>query len=189
MARERLAAFNIVATYQDLEQAREAILAVQRAGINADDISVLGRQIEEARDVSERDASASETGVMADVTKAAVKGTAAGVAAGGALGFLAGALAFGIPGIGPVLGTGIWAATIGGATLGGGVGAHLGGVAALSESEEWTLTYQDELRSGHVLVAVHAEERGAHDRAVEALRKNDPVNLEEFDEQGQRLTR
>jgi len=189
VARERLAAFNVVATYQELEQARGAIMDLELAGIDAADMSVLGRQLQEAEAIAQHDTSASDKGVAGDVAKGAAAGAAAGTVGGGLLGGLAGALAFAIPGIGPVVGTGIWAATIGGATLGGGAGGVVGGIASIPMSPEWDLTYQHAMQNGHVLVAVHAEERDAYDRAVEALRKNDPVNLEEFDEQGRRLTR
>ena len=188
MARERLGTYNVVATYQDMEQARDAMAALQRAGIDGGDISVLGRQADEARAASEQDPSAGDTGVMGDVTKATLGGAAAGATAGGVAGFIAGALAFGIPGIGPVLGTGIWAATLGGATLGGGIGAHMAGIAALSENPDWELTYQEALRNERVLIAAHADDRADLDRAVEALRTTNPLSLEEFDQEGRRLT-
>ena len=59
MARERLAKFNVVATYADMEAARRAISALERAGVDGDDISLIGRQVDvvaHEQDTRERDA-------------------------------------------------------------------------------------------------------------------------------------
>src|SRR5437588_5927000 len=148
MARDVLARHNVVATYPRLEEARAALGALERAGYDADDISVLGPQIDEAAaspDTRERDAA-----VTARVGKTAGTGTAIGTVAGGVAGFVAGAVAFGIPGVGPAVGAGVWAATLGGAVAGGSVGGVAGGVAGAHLHEDWELTYQS-VRDGKVL--------------------------------------
>ena len=185
MARERLAEHNVVATFPDMHRARDAIMALERAGVEADNISLLGRAGDEV--ANEPDPAERDAGVTKDVTKAALAGTAVGGAVGGIAGFIAGALAFGIPGIGPVVGSGIWAATLGAAGVGGPIGGLVAGAAALGESEAWESTYHESVRAGRVVVAVHADDRQHLDRATEVLRGQEPATLEFLNAQGRRV--
>src|SRR5437867_11945859 len=43
-----LAPFNVVAVYPDMEAARKAVDALERAGVEAGNISLLGKRVEEA---------------------------------------------------------------------------------------------------------------------------------------------
>src|SRR5688572_23908902 len=111
-----------------MPEARKALDALEAAGIDAAEISLLGPAAEEAAehaDTRERDA-----GMAGRVGKRAT-GALAGGATGGLAGFLAGLVAFAIPGVGPVIGGGVWAATIGGAVAGGSVGGVIGGYSAV----------------------------------------------------------
>lgn len=185
MAREKLAGYNVIATFSDMAGARKAIGALERGGVEAANISLLGRAAEEAAtdpDPAERDA-----GVSKDITKAAVTGTAAGGAAGGLAGFVAGALAFGIPGIGPVVGSAIWAATVGGAGVGAAIGGLVGGTAALPESEAWEQTYHESVREGRVIVGVHSDDQDEAERAAKILQEQEPLRTERVDAQGRRV--
>lgn len=185
MARERLAAINVVAVFPDMEAARSAVLALERAGIDEHDISLLGPGAEEARvatDVREPD------GI---VTRDIAKTSAAGVAAGGSLGalagFIGGALAWGIPGVGPVVGSAVWAATLGGAGAGAAIGGLTAGAAVLGQSDTWADTYREPLAAGQVLVGVHADTKEALHRGEEHLRSQSPLRLMRLDAQGQPL--
>lgn len=180
MPRDQLSKFNVVATFPDMKAARHAIDALERAGVDGDDISLLGRTVDAAaaqEDTRDRDAH-----LVGDVSEKAMKGGAIGTVAGA----VAGAVAFVIPGIGPGIGAGIWAATLGGAVAGGAVGGMAGGVAATNESEDWELTY-DEVASGRVLVAGHTDDQADADRLAGLLQKHDPLKVERFDERGKRL--
>lgn len=170
----------VVATLPDLESARAALMALERSGIDGERISIVGRPAELAAALAAHDTSAADTGVLGDVAKATVAGGAAGTVAGGLAGFLAGAAAFAIPGVGPVIGTGVWVATAGGATLGSILGV-ITGVASIPNSEDWELTYQTALSEGRALVAVHPKDADEADRAVETLRRLDPVMLDRYD--------
>src|SRR6476661_739116 len=122
----RLREHNVVATFSDMEAARQAMKEVSQAGIDANDISLLGRDAEASavtRDTRERDFE-----VTGDIGRKTTEGAAVGGAVGGAI---AGTAAFLIPGIGPVVGVGIWAAAAGGALAGGTAGAMVGGISAL----------------------------------------------------------
>ncbi|HEY8490851.1 MAG TPA: low temperature-induced protein [Dehalococcoidia bacterium] len=184
-AQMQFAAYNVVAVFPDMAAARDAILALERAGIEAQEISLLGRRAQEAEAEAQTEVADRDAGVARDVTKAAAAGTAAGTAAGGALGFLAGALAFGIPGVGPVVGAGIWAATLGGAITGGSIGGLVGGTAALPQNEAWELTYES-VKAGHVVVGVHSQEKADVDAAAQTLDSLAPLRLERFTAEGRR---
>jgi hypothetical protein len=180
MARERLSKFNVVATYADMEAARRAMSALERAGVDGDDISLLGRRADEAAtatETSERDAH-----LAGDVGRRTLVGGAAGAAVGAA----AGAVAFAIPGVGPAIGAGIWATTLGGAVGGGAVGGVVGGISSLDLSDDWELTY-DDVRAGRVLVAAHTDDADEADRLDELLQKESPRKVERFDAAGKRL--
>jgi hypothetical protein len=180
MAREKLSPVNVVATCPDMETARKAITALERAGVDGDNVSLLGRQADVvAREEDTRDRDAHLTG---DVAKKVGEGGALGTVAGA----IAGTVAFVIPGVGPGIGAGIWAATLGGAIAGGAVGGVAGGVSAIPQTEDWELTY-DDVRDGKVLVVTHAEDAAEADKQAEVLSAHNPLKLERFDEHGKRI--
>ncbi len=180
MAREQLSPINVVATYPDMAAARKAFNALEAAGVDGDDMSLLGRNAEEAAvvtDTRDRDAH-----LVGDVSEKTAKGGAIGAVAGA----IAGTVAFAIPGVGPAVGVGIWAGTLGGAIAGGAVGGVAGGVASMDQSEDWELTY-DDVYDGKVLVATHAENDDEAAKHEELLQANGPEKVERFDEKGKRL--
>jgi len=173
-----LTANNVVATFGDLEKAREALLALGRAGIEADKVSMVGRDVEEV--ASDPDTRLRDLDVTGEVGKKAIAGGTAGSVIGG----LAGAAAFVIPGVGPAVGTGIWAAVAAGAAAGGAVGGMVGGVASIDLNEEWELTFQDALRGGKVLVAVHADDAEQAAQARRLLEEHGPEQVKDLDAEG-----
>lgn len=175
----RLREHNVVATFSDMESARSAMRELSQAGIDANNISMLGREAEEAavtRDTRERDFHA--TGDIANKT---ASGAAVGSAVGGAI---AGTAAFLIPGVGPVVGVGIWAAIGGGALAGGTVGGMVGGISGLPLNEDWELTYTDSVRQGRVLVAVHTNDEDEAARAAKILEDQSAENVQRLDSEG-----
>jgi outer membrane lipoprotein SlyB len=180
MAREQLSQFNVVATYPGMPAARKAFDALERAGVDGDDISLLGPHADAAAaqlETKDRDAH-----LVGDVSEKVVKGGAIGSVAGA----IAGGVAFMIPGVGPGIGVGIWAATLGGAIAGGAVGGVAGGVGAVDQSEDWELTY-DDVAEGKVLVATHADDEAKADEHESVLRENRPEKIERFDQHGKRI--
>ena len=178
---KHLAEHNVVATFADMETAREAVQDLGQAGVDAENMSLLGQAIDEARqdpDTRLRDLEA--TGDIA-------KRTGTGIAAGGALGALAGAAAFAIPGVGPVVGMGMLAAAAAGSIGGGAVGGMVGGVSGLSLEDDWDLTFQESIRAGRVLVAIHAEDKDDVEKAAKVLEKAGAEQLEWVDSEGRRL--
>jgi hypothetical protein len=180
MAREQLSRINVVATYPDMPSARRAFNALEAAGVDGDAMSLLGRHAEEV--ASETDTADRDAHLVGDVAHKTAKG---GVI-GGVAGAIAGTVAFAIPGVGPAIGVGIWAGTLGGAIAGGAVGGVTGGVAAMDQSEDWELTY-DDVADGKVLVATHADDDAEATKQEQILRANEPMKVERFDDKGKRL--
>ncbi len=169
---------NVVATFDHLDQAREAVLALGRAGIEADKVSMVGKQVEEV--ASDPDTRLRDLDVTGEVGKKAILGGTAGTVIGG----LAGAAAFVIPGVGPAVGTGIWAAVAAGGVAGGAVGGMVGGVASIDLNDEWELTFQDALQGGKVLVAVHADDAEQATRARGTLEEHGAEKVVDLDAEG-----
>ena len=171
---------NIVATFADLDKANDAALELSQAGIEANRISILGAQQEDAAgdpDTRLRDMEA--TGEIA-------KRAGAGGGAGAALGALAGAAAFVIPGIGPVVGSGIWAGVLGGGIAGGVIGGMVGGISGLS-LEEFDLKYQDVLREGKAMVAVAVDDDEGASQARKLLEKAGSEDVHMINGSGERI--
>ena len=177
----RLTEHNVVGTFPDLDKAREVIEELNDAGIDADDISMLGRAIEEV--TSDPDTRLRELESTRDLGKHASAGAGAGALIGG----VAGALAWVIPGVGPVVGAGIWAATGGGAIAGTVVGGMIGAIEGTELGPEWEVTYGEPLREGKVLVAVHANDDDEVAKAVKVLEKEGATRVDHLDEVGKPL--
>ena len=176
----RISGQNVVATFPDAGAANDAMLALSRAGIEADRISMIGREVEEA--AADPDTRLRDMEATGEVAK---KAGAAG-AAGAALGMAAGAAAFLIPGVGPVVGSGIWAGVLAGGAAGGAIGGMVGGVGALS-LEEFDLKYQDALRDGKAMVAVAIDDDESAAEIRELLEKQHPEDVHMLDATGHKV--
>ena len=179
-----LSEHNAIGVFPSMDAARAAVDALERAGVEAANISLLGPAIEKAAahtDTTERDA-----GTLERVGKRAVAGGVAGSTAGGAVGFLAGLAAFALPGVGPLIGAGVWAAAIGGAIAGGTVGGMVGGFSGVGMTEAYELTF-DTVKRGRVLVGVHSAAAETVERGAGILESAGPVSLHRFDRSGTRI--
>jgi hypothetical protein len=176
---EALAAYNVIATFRDPGQAREAVSALRNQHFDEEQISLLSRSAE-AR-VSQEVARNEAEELPGEVAGRSAKSAVAGSAAGGAAGLLAGAAAFAIPGIGPAVGAGIWAAAgiAGGATA----GATAGGVAA-GITKMWEERYRDAVTEGSILIGVHHADARMVEQAGGLLQRQGPDRVDFFDADG-----
>jgi outer membrane lipoprotein SlyB len=177
----KLTDHNVVGTFPDLDAARNAIQELNDAGIDADDISMLGKQVEDVS--SDPDTRLRDMETTADLAQKAAKTATIGSVVGG----IAGAAAFLIPGLGPVIGAGIWAAAGGGAIAGGVVGGMMGAIEATELGPEWEVSYGDPLREGKVLVAVHARDDQQAQKAADVLGKEGAGRVDHLDVNGKPL--
>lgn len=136
----------VVGSYRTEEEAIRAIEELKREGHRAEDISVLGKNENETRYVTE------ETGTHAG------EGAATGAVAGGALGGLGGVLAgigaLAIPGIGPIVAAGPIVAGLTGAAAGAGIGGLAGALIGMGIPEDEAKDYENRFNEGHILVLV-----------------------------------
>lgn len=137
----------VVAAFEDLHSAREAVRELHAAGFRDDQIGVIAH---------DRDARAATT-ATGDGSKAgegAAAGALAGAGVGGlwAIGISAGLL----PAIGPVIAGGILASVLASAAGGAAAGGLLGALIGMGIPEEEASYYESEFRSGRTIVTVHA---------------------------------
>jgi hypothetical protein len=157
----------VIATYETLDRAREAMSALERGGVGSDAVSLEGGAA--ARAAAETDTSRRDRRVAGQVGNRVLLGVLGGAAIGAGIGLLVGWIAFGS--FGPILGS-----AIAGAIAGGVVGGAVGGYGTPAESEEWELTHESE-PPGSVTVRVRSEDLAELDRAAQVLAKGRPVDL------------
>jgi hypothetical protein len=134
-------------------QAKRIVEQLQAQGFAASEISVLMPETGGTRDVGHVKA-----------TKAP-EGATTGAATGGAIGLLAGIGALAIPGVGPLIAAGPIMAALSGAAVGAATGDVVGGLIGLGIPEIEAKRYEEKLKKGNYLIAVHTDESEDADRA------------------------
>ena len=149
--------------FDNYSEARSAVRALESAGFQHDDISIVANKEAYGRHDRDND-SVNEDG---DVTR----GATTGAVLGGVGGLLAGLGLLAIPGLGPIVAAGWLASTAAGAAIGGVGGAATGGiVGALKHAghdEDEAQVYSEGVRRGGTLVSVRVpDERRAEAEAI-----------------------
>ncbi len=152
--------FGIVKSFT---QAETLIDRLKGAGFPTSEISVLVPDQDGKHDFGHVKSSKAPEG--------ATTGAVAGGVTGGVLGLLAGIGALAIPGVGPFIAAGPIMAALSGAAIGGTTGGLLGGLIGLGIPEIEAKRYEDKLRSGNYLVAVHAHDSTETDRAKDIFKQ------------------
>ena len=163
----------IVGLFDDYSDAQGAVNELVSSGFSHDDISLVASN-------ATQQFVKNEGGEIehSSVTGGVVKGGVEGAVIGGLTGFAASVALFLIPGIGPVVGAGALAATLGGAGLGAVGGAVIGGLSRLGIPDEEAGYYAEGIRRGGTLVTVRADDMMA-DKAVSIIDSHNPVNIDE----------
>jgi hypothetical protein len=139
----------VIGVFATRVQAEEAVQELRQAGFWPDQIGVVVRHGETLKTTPV---------VEGDTTPE--EGASVGALSGGIIGaFLGAAVALAIPGIGPALAVGTLAGVLAGATIGVAGGGLIGGLIGLGFSEEEAKHYEQEFRSGRILVTVRADGR------------------------------
>jgi hypothetical protein len=146
--------FGIVKTHAQAEQIVEGL---QRAGFASSEISVLLPDNQGSHDIGHVKATKAPEG--------ATTGAATGGLTGGVLGLLAGIGALAIPGVGPFIAAGPIMAALSGAAIGATTGGVVGGLIGMGIPEIEAKRYEDKLKTGNYLIAVHAHDGDEKDRA------------------------
>ena len=140
-------------------QAEQIVERLQTSGFDSSEISVLLPDTEGKHDIGHVKATKAPEG--------ATTGAATGGVTGGVLGLLAGIGALAIPGVGPFIAAGPIMAALGGAAIGGTTGGIVGGLIGMGIPEFEAKRYEGKLKDGNYLIAVHAHDGDAMDRAKE----------------------
>ena len=158
----RVADHNVIATYRSPSEARAALTALERKGVEAADIEVFGPGMDPATlPITNDEQRSADMDMTGNIARRGAIGVAIGAAAGALVGWLAAWIVGGSPG---------WqvGAALAGLVAGAPLGFLYAGFSGLSVSEEWGETFESD--GGETSVAVHATDRGEFERALNALR-------------------
>jgi len=137
----------VIGIFDDLNSGGDAIDELKAAGFAADQISIVGKDLEELRPVTSH-----------VVTTDKVDPTVTGMTLGGAAtGFLVGLASMFIPGVGSLFVAGPIMAAISGAAAGTYIGFLAGALTHFDVPQYQADIYESHLTSGRVLIAVHAD--------------------------------
>lgn len=161
---------SVVGITRSKEQTDAIVFYLQQVGFHSEQVSVLLPDTHSSTEfVHEHDTKAS---------KVAIAGVAGGGILGGALGLLAGVGMLALPGLGALVAAGPLMAAISGAAAGAVVGRVGGALVALGGIPAFEArVYEGKLKSGHILLAVHVEDRSEQSRAEEILRHCRAANV------------
>jgi hypothetical protein len=143
-------------------QAERIVEQLQAQGFAASEISVLMPDTGGTRDLGHVKATKAPEG--------ATSGAATGGVAGGVIGLLAGIGALAIPGVGPLIAAGPIMAALSGSAVGAFTGGIVGGLIGLGIPEIEAKRYEEKLKKGNYLIAVHTHESKDVDRAKEIFK-------------------
>jgi hypothetical protein len=156
----------LTAVFNDIDDARGAIDALVRAGIDRNQISLI---------VHDKDEQYGAYVNREEVSEAA-EGAGIGAAFGALGGLLLGLGALAIPGIGPVVAAGPLAGALLGAGGGAVVGGIIGALVELGIPEEEAHVYAESVRRGNILVVAQVPENRS-DEMVRLLQRFNMVSL------------
>jgi uncharacterized membrane protein len=170
------------------EHADRIVMALQNKNFRNEDISVLfadreGRLSRNLRPATPyEDLPKTKRGTLGTEkhTKApegGVIGATTGGILGGSLGLLAGIGSLAIPGFGPFIAAGPIIAALSGSAVGGALGLLVGSLVGLGIPEFEAKKYENSLKAGHVLIAVHVDSHQECDRVKEILSQQGATDI------------
>ncbi|CAN5422977.1 hypothetical protein BH18ACT1_BH18ACT1_10300 [soil metagenome] len=169
MGERRFSEHNVMAVYATVEQARAAVTALERKGIEGGNIELLGAAAEGASEpqtnVEQRKADMAMTG---QVGRRSLVGILIGAVVGAVVIALLTLLIDAIVDIGEASAV-LIGGVLGGALIGAFGGLFYGGASGLPVSDAWGETFEA-VRQGRTAVAVHSQEPDQVEDAVTALR-------------------
>jgi len=148
--------------YSTRRQVENAVDELKAQGFRNTDISVLFSENVGTKDFAHEKGTKAPEGMATGATSGAI--------VGGALGWLAGIGALAIPGVGPLIAAGPIIAALTGVGVGGAVGGIAGGLIGLGIPEYEAKRYEGRIKSGSILLSVHADDSQWTDKAEKILR-------------------
>jgi hypothetical protein len=163
---------NVIGVVENEGIAEQLIANLRVAGVEQEHISLIMAQREQAVDQSQTDDAEAE-GLRENLGN-----VAAGAGLGTGAGVLAGLATLAIPGLGPVIGTGVLLAMFGG--MGAGIGGLIGLYSSENEASQQFERYGMALREGQSIVSVTVPDREAAQRIEELFAQGGAVNVNSY---------
>jgi hypothetical protein len=135
--------------YSTRRQVENAVDELKANGFRNADVSVLFSENVGTKDLAHEKGTKAPEGLATGATSGAV--------VGGALGWLAGIGALAIPGVGPLIAAGPIIGALTGVGVGGTLGGIGGGLIGLGMPEYEAKRYEGRIKSGNILLSVHAD--------------------------------
>jgi len=158
----RFSEHNVIATFDAPQQARAALVVLERRGIEADDIELFGAGLRMAQlPVTNDELRDVDMGALVEIEKRGVVGGVIGAILGVLIG---GGIALAVSGSGAA----VAGSAVAGALFLGAIGFLWGGFSGMSVNEQWGETF--ERAGGETSVAVHCHDAREEAVALEALR-------------------
>ena len=151
----------ITRLYNSYAEARDAVRALEGAGVSHSNISVLANNSEGWYDEKKGTFPDADFDGRDDRAEAAGAGAGIGAVAGGAVGALTGLGLLAIPGVGPIVAAGWLVATLTGAAAGAATGGVVGALTQSGVSNDEAEIYAEGLRRGGAVVSAKVEDRDA----------------------------
>jgi Alternative complex III, ActD subunit len=147
--------------YKDTVSLGQALERLRAAGFRSTDVSVLMPENLGTKDLATKKETKAPEG--------ATTGGVTGGVIGGALGWLAGIGALAIPGLGPFIAAGPIMGLLAGAGAGGAIGGLVGSLVGMGIPEYEAKRYEGRIKSGGILLSVHADDSEWAKRAKKIL--------------------
>ncbi len=138
----------VVGVFGGPNHAEQALNGLKAAGFTPEQVSVVAQDKHDVQQLAEHTDMAGE---------GAAVGAVSGGLLGGVAGFVLGISALVIPGIGPIVGTGIIVSTLAGAGIGAVAGGLVGALTAQGVDEHDAREYEGHVKAGSILLTVHAD--------------------------------
>jgi len=141
-----------------------AVSQLKAEGFRNSDVSVLFASSDGTKEFAHQNSTKAPEGMAA--------GALSGATVGGALGWLAGIGTLAIPGVGPFIAAGPIMAALGGIGVGGALGGMTGALIGLGIPEYEAKRFEGQLKSGGILLSVHADDSKWVKKAREILERS-----------------
>ncbi len=160
----------VICIANSFSQAETIVQRLQdNGGIAQSEISVVMPDTDSRPDIGHVKASKAPEG--------AATGAVAGGVTGGVVGLLAGIGALAIPGVGPLIAAGPIMAALSGLAVGGAAGGLVGGLVGMGIPEYEAKVYEERLKEGKYLIAVHANDHDEVKRVTDIFESCDAEDI------------
>lgn len=153
--------------------AETVVTDLRTAGFNQNEVSLLFAENDKNKVFMEQHSKAPE---------GAATGAGTGGVVGGVLGWLIGIGSLAIPGVGPFIAAGPIMAALSGAAIGAATGGVIGSLVGLGIPEIEAKKYENKIKEGYVLIAVHTDNPEQQKKAKEILQRQGAEEISEIEE-------